>query len=87
MPVESKSLPEIHDPVLDAKGGISGLKNVATMSKTLEELAREDARVQGQSPLAKRRTVDTSDESGPLPLVPKFRNAWFLDDDTTVCAC
>ena len=39
-----------------------------TMSKSLEELAREVARVQGQ-PAGREEDSETSDESGPL-LVP-----------------
>ena len=45
---------------------VSCLKNV-TMSKSLEELAREGARVQGQS-AGKEEDDGTSDESGPMPV-------------------
>ena len=54
-----------------------------TNSKGLEKLAREDARVQGQR-AGKEEDSETSNENGPL-LAPK--SAWFLDDDTTACAC
>ena len=66
-PVESEFLPEICDPVPDAKDG-NCLKK-ATVSKSLEELAREVARVQGQ-PAGKEESSESGDESGPL-LVPK----------------
>ena len=45
-------------------------KNVA-VSKSLEELAREASRVQGQ-PIGKEEGSETSDESWALPVVPKF---------------
>ena len=48
-------------------GGVSCQKNVA-VSKSLEELAREAARVQGQ-PAGKGEDSETSDENGPHHLM------------------
>ena len=61
-PVESVSLPEICDPVPDAKGE-SCLINVAA-SKSLQELAREVAR-KGQ-PAGREEDSETSDENGDM---------------------
>ena len=53
---------------------VSSCPKTVTISKGLEELAREIARVQGQ-PVGKEEHSETSDESGPL-LVPK--SAWVV---------
>ena len=63
--VESESLPVLQCPTHML---MSCLENVA-VSKRLEELAREVARVQGQ-PSGKQEDSETSDENGPPP-VPK----------------
>ena len=65
--VESESFSEICAPVPDAKAGVLS-ENVA-VSKRLEDLAREVARVQGQS-AGQEEDSETSDENGLL-LVPK----------------
>ena len=78
-PVENESLP-IPSPTPKV---VSCLKSV-TVSRSLEKLAREVARVRGR-PAGKDEHGETSDESGPCRC--RSPHGWFLDDDTTVCAC
>ena len=62
---------------------VSCLRNV-TMSKSLEELAREVARVQPTpAPLAKRRTVGPATKAGHCRC--RSPHGWFLDDEITGC--
>ena len=63
-PVESESLPEICDPVPDARCGI--LSEGCKLCPSVEELAREVARVQGQ-PAGEEEGSESSDENVPLP--------------------
>ena len=58
---------------------------VMTMSKSLEELARVVARVQGSDSMTKRRTAKPATKTGLC--LCRFPHGCFLDDDTTSCAC